>query len=292
MSESQKIEWERGFLACDRMPSCKVTPLGIRGKLNHSLERIVNQNVFPFNSPKSPKKRDRILILRLSEGSAVLEAASMDIDEKSENLSAQHLREITTPFSHDLDSGLNQFRAGGVDAHPEQRILRRKKRKISWVRVLNIAFIVFVTLTALIPAFLSSILGIAIFASSTDVPDAKIFHGDLMISQIVPAINLGGNDVLLLRNDYSWDMEIRRVISISTVGSLVKITTSDGADQNSVDSYTVKQSMKMHKVTRVVPAFGYWLTILTSVPAKILGGLVLIAINLTVQIQRSRRLRI
>lgn len=160
------------------------------------------------------------------------------------------------------------------------------------MRVLNFAFIIFVTLTALIPALLSSILGIAIFASSTDAPDAKIYHGDLMISQIMPAIKLVGNDVLLLHNDYSWDTEIRRVISISTVGSLVKITTSDGVDQNSVDSYTVKQSTKMHKVTRIVPMFGYWLTILTSVLAKIVGGFVLIAINLTVQIQRSRKLRI
>lgn len=252
----------------------------------------MNENVLPFNSPLNPKKRDRILIVRLPEGSEVLEASSIDIDEKSESLSASQIRPLTSPFSRDSDLGTNRQRAGAVDTPPGQRTHRRKRRKTNWVRLFNIAFIVFVTLTALIPAFLSSVLGIAIFASSTDVPDAKIFHGDLMISQIVPAINLGGNDVLLLRNDYSWDMEIRRVISISTIGSLVKITTSDGADQNSVDSYTVKQSMKMHKVTRVVPAFGYWLTILTSVPAKILGGLVLLAINLTVLFQRSRRLRI
>lgn len=252
----------------------------------------MNENVFPFNSPLNPKKRDRILIVRLPEGSEVLEAASMDIDQKSESLSASQIRALTSPFSHDSDLGTNRQRAGTVDSPPGQRTRRRKRRKTNWVRLFNIAFIVFVTLTALIPAFLSSVLGIAIFASSTDAPDAKIYHGDMMISQIMPAINLAGNDVLLLHNDYTWDMEIRRVISISTIGNMVKITTSDGVDQNSVDSYTVKQSTRMHKVTRIVPMFGYWLKILTSVPAKILGGFVLIAINLTAQIQRSRRLRI
>lgn len=246
----------------------------------------MNENVFPFNSPKSDKKRDRILIVRLSEGSEVLEAASTDIDEKSESLSAKGLRKLTTPFSHDSNLGIEQQGPGsGHILH------RRKRRKTNWVRLLNIAFIVFVTLTAVIPALLSSVLGIAIFASTTDAPDARIFHGDLMISKIMPASELVSNDVLLLHNDYTWDLEIRRVIDDSPVGNMVKITTSDGIDQNSTDAYTVKNSTSMHKVIRVVPMFGYWLKSLTSVPAKILGGIVVIAINVAVQIRRSRKHR-
>lgn len=100
------------------MPSCKVAPLDIRGVPDHSLERIVNENVFPFISPLNPQKKDRILIVRLSEGSEVFEAASMDIDEKSESLSATRIKALTTPFSHDSDLGINQQRAGAVDAPP------------------------------------------------------------------------------------------------------------------------------------------------------------------------------
>jgi len=78
----------------------------------------VNENVFPFISPLNPQKKDRILIVRLSEGSEVFEAASMDIDEKSESLSATRIKALTTPFSHDSDLGINQQRAGAVDAPP------------------------------------------------------------------------------------------------------------------------------------------------------------------------------
>lgn len=246
----------------------------------------MNENVLPFNTQKNDKKQERILIVRLSEGSEVLEAASMDIDEKSENLSAKNLRKLATPFSHHPNSEI------GRQSHTSGQILhRRKKRKTNWVRLLNIAFVVFVTLTAVIPALLSSALGIAIYAATSDAPDAKIFHGDLMLTKIMPANNLANNDVLLLHNDYTWNLEIRRVMDVSPVGDLVKITTSDGIDQSSTDAYTVKKSTSMHKVTRVVPMFGYWLKSLTSVPAKILGGVVVIAVNVVVQIRRSRKRR-
>ena len=46
----------------------------------------MNENVLPFNSQRNGKKNERILIVRLSEGSEVLEAASIDVDEKSESL--------------------------------------------------------------------------------------------------------------------------------------------------------------------------------------------------------------
>lgn len=246
----------------------------------------MNENVLPFNSQRNGKKNERILIVRLSEGSEVLEAASIDVDEKSESLSARSLRKLATPFSPDPDSEI--ARQGHV---PGRLMHRQRRRKTNWVRLLNIAFVVFVTLTAVIPALLSSALGIAIYAATSDAPDAKIFHGDLMITKIMPASNVANNDVLLLHNDYTWNLEIRRVMEVSPVGDLVKITTSDGIDQSSTDAYTVKTSTSMHKVTRVVPMFGYWLKSLTSVPAKILGGFVVIAVNVAVQIRRSRRRR-
>lgn len=177
------------------------------------------------------------------------------------------------------------------DIGMSHRTRRRRKHRTHWVRLLNIAFIVFVTLTAVVPALLSSTLGIAIYAATADAPDAEIFHGDLMITKIMPASNLVSNDVLLLHNDYTWNLEIRRVIDTSPVGDMVKITTSDGIDQNSTDAYTVKRSTNMHKVVRVIPMFGYWLKSLTSVPAKILGGIIVIAVNVAFQIRRSRKRR-
>ena len=252
----------------------------------------MNENVFPFKSQKESEKGERILILRLPRNSDVFEAASMEIDEKTDSLLAKHLKAVTTPLSQDSEVGTHHRSSAPMDSPQGPTLQRRKRRKINWVRLVNIAFITFVTLTAIVPVLLSSTMGIAIFAATTDAPDAKIYRGDLMISEIKPVIDLTTNDVLLLHNDYTWELEIRRVISKLADGGLVQLTTSDGVDQNSTDSYTVEQSTKIHKVIRVVPMFGYWLKLLTSVPAKILGGIVVIAINVVVQIRRTRRRRI
>lgn len=251
----------------------------------------MNENVFPFNPQQGGKKGDRILIVRLSEGSAVLEAASMEIDEKTDSLLAKHPKAVTTPFPQDSESNGDRQQVGAANGLRGQNFQRRKRRRTNWVRLINITFIVFVTLTVVTPVLLSSALGIAIYASNTDAHDAKIHVGDLMISEIKPVIELNNNDVLLLHNEYTWQREIRRVISKSVDGNMVKLTTSDGIDETSTDSYTVKHSTRIHKVTRVVPMFGYWVMILTSVPTKILVGLTVIAMNLTIQIRRARRLR-
>lgn len=282
---SRKDEQRSSFLAFQLTPGCRVAPLGMRTIPAHSLERIVNENVFPFNPQQGGKKGDRILVVRLSEGSAVLEAASMEVDEKTGSLTATHMEALTSPFANESELGVSR------PSPQEQRMHRRKRRRTNWVRLINIAFIVFVTLTVVTPVFLSSALGIAIYASDTDAHDAKIHTGDLMISEIKPVIELNNNDVLLLHNEYTWQREIRRVISKSVDGDMVKLTTSDGIDETSTDSYTVKHSTRIHKVIRVVPMFGYWVMILTSVPTKILVGLTVIAMNLTIQIRRARRLR-
>ncbi len=245
----------------------------------------MNENVFPFSPQQGGKKGDRILILRLPQDSVVLEAASMEIDEKTDSLTATHVEALTSPFENASEFGVSH------QSPQAPRMRRRTRRRANWVRLINIAFIVFVTLTVITPVLLSSTLGIAIYASNTDAHDAKIHLGDLMISEIKPVIELNDNDVLLLHNEYTWQREIRRVISKSVDGNMVKLTTSDGIDETSTDSYTVKHSTRIHKVIRVVPMFGYWVTILTSVPAKILVGLAVIAMNLTVQIRRARRLR-
>lgn len=250
----------------------------------------MNENVFPFNPQQGGKKGDRVLIVRLSEGSDVLEAASMEIDEKTDSLLARHPKTVTTPFPQNSESNRDPQHGGTANA-PKGHFQRRKRRRTNWVRLINIAFIVFVTLTVITPVLLSSTLGIAIYASNTDAHDAKIHFGDLMISEIKPVIELNTNDVLLLHNEYTWQREIRRVISKSADGDMVKLTTSDGIDETSTDSYTVKHSTRIHKVTRVVPMFGYWLMILTSVPTKILVGLAVIVMNLTFQIRKARRLR-
>lgn len=245
----------------------------------------MNENVFPFNPQEAGKKGDRILILRLPQDSVVLEAASMEIDEKTDSLKATHMEALTSPFADASDLEVSR------QSPQARRMRRRKGHRTNWVRLINVTFIVCVTLTVITPVLLSSMLGIAIYASNTDAHDARIHVGDLMISEIKPVIELNGNDVLLLHNEYTWQREIRRVISKSVDGDMVKLTTSDGIDETSTDSYTVKHSTRIHKVTRVVPMFGYWVTFLTSVSTKILVGLAVIAMNLTIQIRRARRLR-
>lgn len=248
----------------------------------------MNDEISSVNSRQTDIKKDQILVMRLPADTVIMDGANVDIDKLPDSLWSAQIRAAMAPLTEVQEPGQPRPVANVL---PEQAIRPRKHRRFRWVHAINITFVIFVTLTAVVPAALSSFFGIAIYASNTNSPGAKIYRNDLMISKIMPVNELNTNDVLLLHNDNTWALEVRQVVSRTLIGEMSTLATSNGINTTENDSYTIGNLTRIHKVIQVVPAMGYWLSIFTSVLAKIGVGLILIALNVSVQVLRARRRR-
>lgn len=217
-------------------------------------------------------KKGQKMVIYLPEGAVIIDRSdvtseSLPVDVATENLSFDRTRE------------------------PVKQHLRG--HHLDWLHIFNILFIAFIALVALFPTFLSTVFGIAIYASKSNSAQASIYRGDLMISKIVPASELKLGDVLLLRNEFSWNFEVRQVTVSSTPvgGKVTTIATETKEGSASSDSYVLDSTTPVRKITSVIPKLGDATIILTSIAAKIGIGVSLLALNVFVHFRRARRRR-
>lgn len=173
-----------------------------------------------------------------------------------------------------------------------RRVHVRKRRRMNWVHGINTLLVAYLVLVAVVPAVLSSAFGAAIYASKTSHPGVLIAKGDLMVCTELPASKLKVNDVLLVRDGNSWRLDARQVTSNTSAGSLSTITTASTGSVALDKTYVVPNDSGSYVVSRVIPKLGYVPIILSSTYAKILGGLFVLVLNLTVHYRRSRKRRL
>lgn len=182
-----------------------------------------------------------------------------------------------------------------ANAHGEKGVRRvhvRRRRKLNWVHGVNTLLVAYLLLVAIVPAVMSSAFGTAVYASKTAHPGALIAKGDLMVCTELPASQLKVNDVLLVRDGSSWRLDARQVTSVSTAGSLTTVNTGSTGGAAFEKSYVLPKDGGSYKVSRVIPRLGYVAIILSSTIAKVLGGLFVLILNLTVHFRRLRRRRL
>lgn len=173
-----------------------------------------------------------------------------------------------------------------------QRVHVRRRRKLNWVHGINTLFVAYLLMVAIVPAVMSSAFGTAVYASKVAHPGVLIAKGDLMVCSELPASQLKVNDVLLVRDGNSWRLDARQVTSVATSGDLSTITTAS-TDGAAIDkTYVLPKDGGSYKVSRVIPKLGYVPIILSSTIAKVLGGLLILVLNLTVHYRRLRRRRL
>jgi hypothetical protein len=168
----------------------------------------------------------------------------------------------------------------------------RRRRKINWVHGINTFLAAYVVLVAIVPSLLLSAFGMAVYASNGSHPSVLISQGDLMVSHVLPAAQLKANDVLLERDGHLWNLEVRQVISNTTNGALSTITTASTGGIAIDEAHVLANNAGIYEVSRVIPKLGYVPIILSSIIVKVLGGLFILILNLTVHMRRSRRRRL
>jgi hypothetical protein len=217
-------------------------------------------------------KNGQVLVIYLPEGSVIIDrmavgVVAQPVDVISENISVDNIH--------------------GSHGH------HARESHLDWLNIFNITFIAFIALVALVPTLLSTIFGVAFYASSSSNAQESIYSGDLMVSKLTPTSNLNLGDVLLLRNEYTWKLDVRRVTIASTrdAGDLTTIATESDKGSASSDAYVLNSKTLVHRVTSVIPKFGDVTIILTSIFAKIGVGVTLLIINVVVQVRRMRKRR-
>jgi hypothetical protein len=98
--------------------------------------------------------------------------------------------------------------------------------------------------------------------------------------------------VLLVRDGNSWRLDARQVTSNTINGGISTITTASTGGVAIDKTYVVPQNSGSYVVSRVIPKLGYAAIILSSTYAKVIGGLFILILNLTVHYRRSRKRRL
>ena len=166
-----------------------------------------------------------------------------------------------------------------------------RRHHVDWMHFINFAFVAYIACVSVIPPVLSAYFDTAVYAATSSIPGATIYRGDLMVSKFVPVSKLNVNDVVLLRDEHTWNLKVRKVQDISTLGggALTTITTGSDLGAASRNSYTLNSATRIHKVTSVIAGIGSLSIIVTSIFVKIGGGLFILTLNIIVHIRRVRR---
>jgi UPF0716 family protein affecting phage T7 exclusion len=157
------------------------------------------------------------------------------------------------------------------------------------MHLLNMTYVVLVTLRVIVPGLLSSFFGLGIFVAKASAPNAMIYRGDIMISKVMPIFELSTNDVFLRRNPNTWNLSIYAVASKSMRADMTTISTMSGGRSDQMETATLNSLTPTHKVITVIPKLGYWLMAFMSILVKSAVGIGLIGMNLFVYWRRARK---
>lgn len=241
---------------------------------------------------------DPKMAICVSEGTVIIERTNSEehqilnriveiLDVITERLGAdQHAQRTDSVITES-----NQF--GHAQISKGHHLVGLKGHHLDWMHVINVAFVAYIAFVAIVPAVLSTFFGAAVYAATSNSPGASIHRGDLMVAKIMPVSKMQVDDVLLLRNEFTWNFDVRQVRAISTSsnGDLTTITTESNADATSSDTYTLKSTTSIHKIESIIPKIGDSSIILTSIYMKIGGGLFLLMLNIIAHFRRVRQRR-
>lgn len=191
-----------------------------------------------------------------------------------------------------VEAEIRQTPVAKPSAHVARRVHVRRRRKINWVHGINTALVAYLLIVAIFPAVMSSAFGMAVYASKNAHPGALIAKGDLMVCTELPASKLKVNDILLVRDGNSWHLDARQVTSISTAGDLSTVSTASTGGVAIDKTYVLPRDSGSYKVSRVIPKLGIVPIILSSTIVKLIGGLLILALNLIVHYRRLYRRRL
>ena len=140
------------------------------------------------------------------------------------------------------------------------------------------------------PILIHSLLNIGFSPVLTSSMQPSFMPGDLQITQPVPAMSLEVGDVIVLRDETSFEDFTHRVVSIEPQNGLLLVQTR-GDNNSSIDQKTaeIPMSASIPKVISVVPKLGYVTNTFAMPEVRIALLLLLLGWAVVVAISFARR---
>lgn len=235
-----------------------------------------------FQLPPVDSKRGQMMMIYLPEGAVIVDRGEVTGGTVQSQSGGQSPDATQSAGADSVSSGtLGQSRE-------VEGIVLRRRHKIDWVHSLNIAFASFVALVSIAPWIITVVFGISYFGAKMDIPAMGVHRGDLIVSHILPVDRVVVGDVILLRNDNTWNLQLREVISIATTGKSTTITTSGSQSASASNVIHFNNASKVRHGTSVIPFFGYFYLFLTSIALEAFVVASVLILNVVVYFRRRR----
>ena len=182
-----------------------------------------------------------------------------------------------------IDAATNEFverrqRVGTIADRRDNGTLARQR----WARVLNVAFVISVSVALVGPAVMSSYFGISIHTVTTGSMRPTINPGDMIIAKVVTASTLQPNDVVMLVNPENWTLQSHRIQSLSTTTTALTITTKGDSNPVADKPVDIGLNSPVRNVVKTIPNLGYVVSALSSTRGKLIGLFVLVIFNVII----------
>lgn len=168
----------------------------------------------------------------------------------------------------------------------------KKEHHIHWMHTVNVSFVAFITILALLPGTLATFFGVSLYSAHRSNFAGAIHKGDLMITRLTPISQLRTDDLILVRQSSTWTPEVRKVKQISATSNGLSTSITSETDKGVSSSSTISNNSNSiaHKVTRVVPSAGTIQDALNSIYVRVGIGLFLLSLNLFGNVRRRARI--
>jgi signal peptidase I len=180
--------------------------------------------------------------------------------------------------NNDMNFVDRRVREGTIADRRDAGTINKKR----WSRILNITFVIFTSVALVAPGIMSAYLGVGIHVTMTGSMRPSINPGDVMLSKVEKVSDVKIGQVVLFLDNRTWQEEAHRVTSVVASTSGITITTKGDAnpDPDPVQTYAALSPIRY--VTSVVPKVGYVLNAFKSKIVILVGGILLLLINLLI----------
>lgn len=229
-----------------------------------------------FQMPPIDSKQGQMMLIYLPEGAVIVDRGEMTNGHVPPQIGAQQ------------SPSTEPARKMSTRRQPVEHIVLRRRHKMDWVHTINIAFTFFVALVSIMPWLIAAIFGISVFGVKTSTPALDISRGDLIVSHALSADRVMVGDVVLLRDNNTWNLEIRQVTTRTSAGATTTIATNSGASTPTRSVLSLANATSVHYCSSYIPFFGYFVMIFSSIALKILVVVSVLLLNVTVYFRRRR----
>lgn len=229
-----------------------------------------------FQMPPIDSKRGQMMLIYLPEGAVIVDRANVEAGNAPEQKAAP---KAAAP---------EIFRSDAYGQRRVEHIVLRRRHRTDWVHSFNIVFASYVGLVAILPWMITALFGVSIFGTKSGTPGLGMARGDLIISHVMPAERAQTGDVILLRNNNSWNLQVRQITSKTTTGNSTTLITNAGGTTSMSDVFTLNNSENVHYGSTYIPYLGYIVIFFTSIYVKAATVAAILAMNLLVYLRRRR----